>query len=274
MFFNFRRFVSLTLFLSGFIMTYTGIFLYVAPHGRVAYWSQWSFWGLNKTQYGTTHTTLSLLWLIVACFHVWYNWKSIKLYLKNKLKKMVIFTKEMLAATFLTLAIFMGTYLDLPPLSYVNSFSEYIKDGWAHQLGEPPYGHAESSSLKVFCSRLQIPLGKAVSLLKEKNIKLLGADQRMEVIANENNISPQDIFNIISGLTSKSKSTRGYSSGLGRKNLGEICEKNGWDCEKVIQKLEDKNITVDKTSRVRTIVQKLSLSPQDFIETMNKLLKN
>jgi hypothetical protein len=38
--------------MSFLIMTYTGIMLFLCPHGRVAYWSDWHFFGLSKNQYG------------------------------------------------------------------------------------------------------------------------------------------------------------------------------------------------------------------------------
>ncbi|MFH0959384.1 MAG: DUF4405 domain-containing protein, partial [Pseudomonadota bacterium] len=37
---------------AGFIlMTASGIVAYVVPHGRIAYWTDWSFLGLSKTNW-------------------------------------------------------------------------------------------------------------------------------------------------------------------------------------------------------------------------------
>ncbi len=47
-----KKITSLSLGMSFLIMTYTGIMLFLCPHGRVAYWSDWHFLGLSKNQYG------------------------------------------------------------------------------------------------------------------------------------------------------------------------------------------------------------------------------
>ena len=46
---NFKGLTSF-LTLSGFIlMTVTGIVLFFEPEGRIAYWTNWTFWGLTKS---------------------------------------------------------------------------------------------------------------------------------------------------------------------------------------------------------------------------------
>jgi hypothetical protein len=37
------------------VLTATGIVLYIVPQGRIAYWTLWSFLGLNKEQWGDVH---------------------------------------------------------------------------------------------------------------------------------------------------------------------------------------------------------------------------
>ena len=61
-----RRIVSLTLFLSVAVMLTSSVILYIVPHGRVAYWADWTLWGLSKTQWGDMHTNSGLLMLIAA----------------------------------------------------------------------------------------------------------------------------------------------------------------------------------------------------------------
>ena len=39
------KITSLTAFLSFIFLLITSIVLYVVPHGRVAYWSDWRLWG-------------------------------------------------------------------------------------------------------------------------------------------------------------------------------------------------------------------------------------
>ncbi|MCD6433505.1 MAG: DUF4405 domain-containing protein, partial [Sulfurimonas sp.] len=65
-------------------MSYTGIMLFIVPHGRVAYWADWHLFGLSKGQYGELHTTSMVVFLLFASLHIYYNWKPIVSYMKDK----------------------------------------------------------------------------------------------------------------------------------------------------------------------------------------------
>ena len=56
--------------------------LYIVPQGRVAYWADWKFWGLTKTDWGNIHINLGLLFLIALFIHIYYNWKPLINYLQ------------------------------------------------------------------------------------------------------------------------------------------------------------------------------------------------
>jgi len=60
-----------------------------------------------------------------------------------------VFTPAFNVALLLTLVVGVGTYFEVPPMSTVLDFSESIKDKASEKYGEPPYGHAELSSLKL-----------------------------------------------------------------------------------------------------------------------------
>ena len=48
-----KKITSLSLGISFLIMSYTGIMLFIVPHGRVAYWSNWHLWGLRDNTFRT-----------------------------------------------------------------------------------------------------------------------------------------------------------------------------------------------------------------------------
>jgi len=68
-----RAFVSLLSLVSFILLGLTGIILYIQPHGRVAYWTKWSFLGLEKDQWGNIHIFSGLLFLMAGGFHFYYN---------------------------------------------------------------------------------------------------------------------------------------------------------------------------------------------------------
>lgn len=86
-----RKITSLTLGFSFLIMTYTGIMLFIAPQGKIAHWSNWELLGLSKTQYGDIHITSMFVMIIFGVLHIYYNWKAIVSYLKDKTKKSIFY---------------------------------------------------------------------------------------------------------------------------------------------------------------------------------------
>jgi ABC-type Fe3+-siderophore transport system permease subunit len=87
-----RKITSLTATLSFVLTVTTSIILYIVPQGRVAYWSDWRMWGLTKTQWGDVHINVGLLFLLALFLHIYYNWKPLMAYLKDRSKRMVFFT--------------------------------------------------------------------------------------------------------------------------------------------------------------------------------------
>jgi len=168
---NIRKIVSLTSALAFLVMLLTSIILYIVPHGRIAYWSDWRLWGLSKTQWGDIHINTGLLFLIALSLHIYYNWKPIVNYLKGKTKKIKIFTKDFNIAAALVLICILGTYFSIPPFSSILNISADIKDSAVECYGEPPYGHAELSSLKTFTKKMNLDVNECISMLKKEGIE-------------------------------------------------------------------------------------------------------
>lgn len=86
----FRRTVSLTTFFSFILVLITSVVLYVEPHGRTAYWADWTMLGLSKTSWDDIHLTTGLLFLLAGLLHVWLNWKPITAYMKSKAQTLTL----------------------------------------------------------------------------------------------------------------------------------------------------------------------------------------
>ena len=126
---------------------------------------------LNKSAisygWGNIHINMGFLFLIALIVHLYYNWKPLINYLKDKAKKIKVFTPEFNAALVITIAFVVGTYLLLPPFSWIMSLNDHFKDSGAEKYGEPPYGHAELSSLRTFAKKLKLDLTKSMKLLDQ-----------------------------------------------------------------------------------------------------------
>ena len=97
-----RKITSLTAGVSFLLMVLTSIVLYILPQGRVAYWADWRLWGLSKSDWGNIHINMGFLFLAALCLHIYYNWRAITSYLKDKARRMKVFTPDFNVALIVT----------------------------------------------------------------------------------------------------------------------------------------------------------------------------
>lgn len=250
----------------------TSVILYIVPHGRVAYWSDWRLWGLSKTQWSELHLNLGILLLLAGVLHVYYNWKPITAYLKNKAKQMKVFTVNFNIALILTLIVGIGTYFQIPPMSTIINISGSIKDSAGIKYGEPPYGHAELSSLKMFARKVDLDLPKSIELLRQASIQFENEKQTIVDIAKENNLTPKQVYEIIKPATQK-KDTGGHSvfpdsppPGFGRKKLVEVCTDFSLDLPEIIHALSKKGVKAESAQSIKEIAAKNNMEPMAMFE--------
>jgi len=283
---NIKRITSLTAFLSFFIVLLTSIILYIVPQGRVAYWADWRLWTLSKEQWGAIHINVGFLFLLSLSLHIYYNWKQIILCLKNKSKQLKIFTKEFNAALLLVVIFAIGTYIDVPPFSTIITISEDIKEAAARKYGEPPYGHAELSSLKTFAQKMGIDLTSAMLLLQKKGYKVNDETQILQEIASNNGVSPQQIY---LAMTPESEHASGTSSGLsvktktlpklpppgtGNITLADLCSQYNLNIKIIISSLKEVNIEAEAAMTIKKIGEVNNMSPVDIYDHIKTVSEN
>jgi len=258
-----KKITSLTLALSFLVMTYTGIMLFLCPHGRVAYWSDWHLFGLSKNQYGDIHTTSMVIFVLFGMLHIYYNWKPIVSYLKNREKKISFTKKEFLIAFLINVIFITGTLFATGPFKLFLDFEEGIKDSWTKTYGEPPYGHAEESKLNIFCKKMDIDFDKAKTILSENKI-IYKEDQTLKTIANNNGVTPSYIYELINKDKKNSKS-KDIPSSLGRKTLKELSDMKKIELDKSLVLLKFKGLKdITKDSRVKNIADELDMTPLEI----------
>ena len=118
-----RRVASLTAFLSFIALLFTIIVLYITPHGRIAYWSDWHLLGLDKTQWTNLHINIGVLFLLSILVHTYYNWKPITSYLRDKARRLKVFTGAFNLSALFLIVFALGTLFSLPPFSWVIDIS-------------------------------------------------------------------------------------------------------------------------------------------------------
>ncbi len=274
---NLRKITSLTMFISFILCILTSVILYITPHGRVAFWSEWRLWGLSKTQWSDLHLNLGVLFLLAGLLHVYYNWKPITAYLRDRTRTLRVFTVNFNIALILAIAFGLGTYFHVPPMSTILDISESIKDAAAARYGEPPYGHAELSSLKMFARRVGLDLDRSLELLRQAGIRYENRDQSIVDIARANNLTPKQVYDIIRSAEKKSDvgarpvSPGSPPPGFGRKKLSRVCADFGLQVPDVLRVLSARGITVDDAAHsIREIAASNHVKPTAIFEIINE----
>lgn len=270
-----RRITSLTA-LTGFVLlAFSSVILYVAPQGRVAYWSDWRFLGLGKDQWGDLHINLGLLFLISISLHIYYNWTPILTYLKSRAKTLRVFTPEFHVALVVTGITIFGTFFQTHPFTWVSDLNTSIKAAAADRYGEPPYGHAELSQLKGFIAKTGLDYEKALAALAIHDIRYASDQQTLIEIARANKVAPKVIFKI---MQSAEMTTRGKimpdtpPPGTGRLKLAELCNTYGIDIPTALAVLHAEGIPATSELTLRAIADKNGLSPINVYEILYEAL--
>ncbi len=261
---NLKKITSLTMLLAMFIMTYTGIMLFIAPPGRIANWANWEIFTLSKEQYASIHTVFMVLFVIATILHIYYNWKPMTSYMKNQAKELIVFTKEMVVATIVTSIFLVGTLYQIAPFSSFLDFGEGIKDSWEKTYGSAPYSHAELSSLKNFCKKMGYDLQKSEEILKQNNITFL-ITQSLSQIAKENSVSPQFIYQLLDKNLSKEGEKTVQLTGLGKMQIKDVAERINMSPEEFINKLKAFGINASETDKFKDAAESNDMSPMDVM---------
>ncbi len=276
---NIRKITSMTMFISFILLVLTSIILYIVPQGRISYWADWHLWGLTKTEWGSLHINLGFLFLFAGLLHIYYNWRPITAYMKNQARELKVFTPSFNVAMLLTLVVGFGTYFEIPPMSSVINLGDTIKDSAAAKYGEPPYGHAELSSLKLFSKKQELDLDQAVELLNNAGIQFGDSKDTLAAIAAGNKRSPQDIYQIIKPAARKTAVAgtvafpESPESGFGNMTLTAMCSEYNLMYQVIRRGLEEKNIKVEADMTIKEIAAANGKDPMGVFEDIRVLVE-
>ncbi|WP_022665395.1 DUF4405 domain-containing protein [Desulfospira joergensenii] len=280
-----RKITSLTAGLAFLVMVLTSIVLYIVPQGRIAYWADWRLWGLSKEQWGNIHINTGILFLLALGLHIYYNWTPIMNYLKNRSKDLKIFTREFNGALALTLVCVLGTYFEIPPFSSILTVSESIKDRAAEKYGEPPYGHAELSSLKTFARKTGLDLDQSLAQIREAGFAVEDTGQTLADIAEKNHVPPQQIY-----LTMKPKAGESETRiipagkavklpgdpppGTGNMTLADLSAQFNLNIKTLIRDLSKAGIQAGESLTLKKIAENNQTGPMDIYEQIKAAGQN
>jgi hypothetical protein len=266
-----RKTVSLTALFCFIILASSGIVLSFTPPGRLANWSYWKVFGLMKEEYTAVHTTVSYMFVILMILHIWLNWKSIWLYLKNKKTGV---SAEFAVSLVIALAFLFGTLSNVTPFkNFLNALSDY-KEHYEDTIVNPPFGHAELAPLDGLIAKMGFDFDKSMELLEKEGIKVSNPSGTLKTIAGENKISPSDIYEIIkntkkedggSGNIAPAEQTETIT-GVGKMSVATLAGKAGISTEKALELLKAKGIEASEDDRIKDIAENSGMMPTDFYD--------
>ncbi len=265
----FRKTVSLLLAYSGVFVLATSVVLYIEPEGRVAYWADWTLLGLNKNQWGDLHVTTGFLFLIAMVLHVYLNWKPILAYLKDKARAVTGRTPANIAALCITLFVFTGTLLNLPPMRQVTEFGAYLKESQAEKYGNPPYGHAELSTLERFAAFMRMDADKALAVLKAKGFKADDPKQTLRDMADANGVTPKVLFEAMKEVAAPGLPETA-PEGTGKLSFAELCDQFGLKADEAAAGLTAQGLVIDPAATMKENAAKNGMSPPDLYQRLRE----
>ena len=278
---NLRTLTSFFTIFGFLIMAVTGLVLYIVPEGRIAYWTHWELTGLTKTNWGNIHILSSILFIAAGIFHTYFNWKPIENYIKDRATGGLNSKRELAISSAVSVIIIFSALFSIPPLSYMIDFNEYVKDKWiVSEEYEPPYGHAEQTSFNVFVKKMSIDIDSALAELNRNNIKVANTGLPLGEIAQNNKISPMDLYMHIKKFEAVEEVSEAKiytpemvemefaGSNLGNRTIESLSRSLNIEIDNVTQKFQRAGFDIKNTETLKKVAEKYNITPIELLKVM------
>lgn len=262
--FKFRGFTSFLLFFSFLISLISGIVLYFPPQGKIAHWTHWTFWGLDKEMWAALHINSSLVFFIIVGLHLYYNWKVLFRYAKQRAVKALNLKIELLTAVAFSLFIIFATIFRIEPFQSIIRWNDQIKTYWAAQAqAQPPIPHAEDLTVMEFCEQLNIPFESFQHTAREQGWEIDHSQEKIKDLAARHGISPSAIYNHL--IKPPGNRQEGRGGGWGRKSVRQICAEYNLDTAIALRRLASRGIQASEDELIKEIAAENNLRPSQVV---------
>lgn len=230
--FNSRAFVSVSSGLIFVLTALSGLAMFFAPSCRVARETGWSFLGHDKDHWVGVHIWFGVALLVACAFHVYFNWRPLVGYFKNRLVPSFTFKAEWIVALILCAVIYGGIACEVAPFSSLTDWEESFKQ---HQFGQGQRGR------QLGQAGMREPQGPGASSAEE---------QGLYVHSSEHSVQQQ--------------AGRRAGRGIGRKTLREFCYDEGIDLSWAIRRLSREGFAAKETMTMREIADEFAVHPSEL----------
>jgi len=270
--FSWKSFISFGLFFFFFIIFFSGVILFIAPPGRIANWTDWQLIGLTKSQWQTMHTNFSYSFAILSILHLFtINWKVFWSYVKSKARSGLNRKREFYLSLLLTVVFFFGAIYLLPPFSSVMNLGDRFKQSWEEEYESPPIPHTEEFTIAHLSAEiLKVPEENILTKLNELGIEVESVEQSLKELALQVDLSPREIFNVLSPSSQGQGGRMQQGRGLGRKSLKIIAEENDIPIKEILLLLEQEGIEATEEDVMRDLADRYNMSPSAILKILNQ----
>ena len=272
--FRFRAFVSVLTTFSFFVLAITGVVLYITPPGRIANWTNWTFWGLSKHQWIALHFCFCTLFLVASILHTWLNFKPLMSYFFRKAQTAPKLRMEWVLAIAICGIVCIGALRPFAPFSSLLNLNERIKFSWEKPKQQAPVPHAELLTIEELAKKSDMEADTIIQNLKAGGIEVAPSDIFGD-IAEQQDLSPNELFMVATGTqTASSGKQHGGGQGgdgFGQKTLKQACEEMGIEPEKAIMALKAAGIEATTGMRTREIADQNNMHPSQIRQILENL---
>jgi hypothetical protein len=267
-----RGFTSFIVVMSFFVIAFTGAVLFLTPRGRVANWTDWTFLALSKDQWSSVHYTAATLFVIVAAFHIFFNWKVLLGYIRLKRVKGFRLKREFMAALGVSALFIAGPLLGIPGFRELIVAHDAIKDYWDRTTAQAPTPHAEDLSLARFARQIEMPLETVIERLRERGIRADNPDITVAVLAREYGLAPSEVHAAVEPQSKSSGHETHSGRGWGRMTIGDFCSQEGLSPDAFMAAAEKLGVETNVSSTLRAVAQSLQMTPGELIQAVREAM--
>jgi len=187
--FQWRAFVANLLLFSAFAEIVSGVYLYTP--GYIANVIGFNFLGLNFRQWAIGHTVFGLVFLLVALWHAFYNWRPIIRYLTGKARVVLGHRRELLGSLLLVLFFSVTSIANWPPSGPIWDYRYTLREYWL------AWGFTRMTVAEL-AENTRVPVAKAVARLKKYGVEAR-PDSNLAELAQDSRYSAYDLYLIVRG---------------------------------------------------------------------------
>jgi len=290
--FSWRAFASVLTTVSFIAMTFTGVILFVVPPGRVANWTGWTLMALTKHQWVALHVWFSLIFMIASALHVYFNWKPLVNYFKDKANKGFALRDEWAAAVVVSAGVFACTLAEVSPFSSLLDWNEQIKHSWETPSERAPIPHAELLTLAELAEESSdVDLDSMLANLKAKGIEVGSPNVVLGDLAEGLKMTPMQLYDLALGRTGGGRGRGGgrggqggggagqfdgvhagvdatnhvpSGRGFGRLTLKQYCDQTGLDANACVERLKKAGFETAPGMTMRAIADAAGVHPSEI----------